>query len=119
MTEGYGMKQIILAALIVCVVSPAWGNVRFLVPIVDGRRLLSMCQQETTDAVAFCKGYIIGAKDHIRSVGGTCAPLDVPYEQVISITIRWLQNNPQELTSVASFLIEVALIEAFGRKCLK
>ena len=102
----------------------------------DGNGLLENCQQQLKvisnldgtktfeDGVAsgVCNGYVGGVRDTARLwQQGTgrqtyCLPEAAKDDQLIRITIKYIEDNPAELYYPAAALVQFAFIEAFPCK---
>jgi hypothetical protein len=113
------MKKLILAAFMVCVVSPAWGDA-----FQSGNGLHTLCQDKKGSFNnGACHGYIIGVFDALngadRGIGGTvyCRPTGaVTQGQIVAVLKNWLNKNPQHRHFTAPSLAVAAFSEAFPCK---
>jgi len=102
---------------------------------LDGNGFLGECQKylkgsnptgaETFGdgtAFGFCLGYMAGVTETARiwQLGterqAYCLPEAAENDQLIRVTIKYLEDNPAELHKNASLLVQVALVEAFPCK---
>src|SRR5882724_7726494 len=80
---------------------------------MTGNQLKEYCQfyPAQTRATAACIGYITGSLDTIRGMSkmlklkAACEPPGVTGEQLASMTVKYLNDNPSNLHFVASSLI--------------
>ena len=117
------MKRILLIALLVGVVSPAWGEVDYF---ISGTALLISCQapKGSIDRVA-CSGYIMGFYDALgdadtergmgRGFGDVkfCRPKGATPDQMADIVKKYLEDNPQVRHEGVPAYIAVALYKAW------
>jgi len=112
------MKKLILTALVVCLVSPAWGDPVFK----DGNLLHRNCKSGEGTYQALCLGYITGATDAIRGAGKGaggftfCPPEWVALGTVKNVVKNWLMRNPQKHQFAAPTLIAEALAKSYPCK---
>ena len=111
------MKRLILAALIVGVISPAWGD------FLDGNVLHERCQDETGGINdGYCFGYLAGVVDAMRGRDGRtgditfCFQSNVSLRQVRDVVKNWLNANPQHRNYNADSLVAAALSEVWPCK---
>lgn len=87
----------------------------------SGNKLVEYCRfyPSKTEASSFCMGYIMGVLDDIRVVGEAngnkyfCQPPSVTGEQLMSVAIKYMNDNPESLNYTASSLIVLAYMKAF------
>jgi hypothetical protein len=80
---------------------------------ITGNQLKEYCQfyPAQTQATAACIGYITGSLDTIRGMSkmlklkAACEPPGVTGEQLASMTVKYLNDNPADLHFVAASLI--------------
>jgi len=75
-----------------------------------------------TESTAMCTGYIAGTLDMVRGVNQTfksnsaCEPSGVTGEQLIEMSIKYLNEHPEQLHRVAAGLIWNMYVKAFPCK---
>jgi len=79
-----------------------------------GIQLLSLCQDNDSS----CAGYIKAVADVLRDgdpVHGltACIPDTVEMDQMIDVSVRWMEANPQKRTAITTEIISSALSDAF------
>jgi len=83
-----------------------------------GSELLNACKESTDN---FCIGYVSGVLD--TTVSGSdrgkffCIPDRVTYDQLMKITVKYLEQNPKNLHWNAFALVENAILDAY--RCQK
>lgn len=82
---------------------------------MKGNDLVRACEKidSKTDSMDFgiCMGYIEGVADSMES--SICISPDVEAGQLIKATIKWLNDNPNQLHHDAATLVFSALVDAF------
>jgi|APFre7841882630_1041343.scaffolds.fasta_scaffold36682_2 hypothetical protein len=77
---------------------------------MTGSNLKDYCRSypANSDATSLCRGYIWGALDTARGVvklQAACEPVGVNGEQLVALTIKYMDDHPEELKSSAASLI--------------
>jgi hypothetical protein len=112
------MKRLILAVLVVCAVSPAWGGEVFQL----GNGLHKICQSKSVYNSGYCDGYMSGVADALqganKGVGGNtfCHPKGVTVGQLSDVAKLWLSQNPKYRHFTGHSVVARALSEAFPCK---
>jgi hypothetical protein len=83
-----------------------------------GANLKEYCRSypANSEATSLCRGYIWGALDTARGVvklQAACEPVGVNGEQLVALTIKYLDDHPEELKSSAASLIWKMYARAF------
>lgn len=100
--------------------------------VMDGQSLLGMCNDAIKvfnngnystrsyeagllqlENSAYCNGYISAIADVAISGKLICVPMNSIYEQYVRIVTRYFNNNPNQLSYSAPYLISTALEQAF------
>jgi Rap1a immunity proteins len=123
------MRKLISVALIVS--TTAIGNVGSaaetdqVLQFMNGNELWSFCSSDPKTKVGLiaygnCIGYILGVVDGSRTIplleGGhpsICYPKEISESQVVDVTKTFLKDNPSKRHLSASFLIMVAMKQAW------
>jgi len=100
----------------------------------DGNRLLEACQKylgeekysSHTDGIeaGICAGYLVGVTDTVElwdqwvAMSGAvkkthCLPEAAEFDQLAKVVVKYLEDNPAHLHKNASFLVQLAFMEAF------
>jgi len=108
----------IIVILIALPVTSVWA--------MTGAGYLQYCSSVDADSAEFyrCGAYAIGVVDTMRaSKAGNVAFKDVCFPektdevQLIKMTLDWLRNNPQSMSSWAAFAVTMAIYENFKCGC--
>jgi hypothetical protein len=83
-----------------------------------GSNLKEYCHSypKDTESTSLCRGYIWGALDTARGIvklQAACEPVGVNGEQLVALTIKYLDDHPEELKSSAASLIWKMYARAF------
>lgn len=85
--------------------------------IVSGNSLVQYCEQDdNTFSNGFCYGYMVGVYEKMEDVI-ICPPNGVTINQIASIVMKYLKENPEDLHLSARSLASLALAEAFEGSC--
>jgi hypothetical protein len=99
-------------AIALTAAGPGWADFQ------DGTGLLERCREAPGFGHGYCFGYVAAISDVMRRgepMAGhrACIPPSVTQGQVVEVSIRWLEANPQHRDYVARSLIAAALSETF------
>lgn len=83
-----------------------------------GSNLKEFCQNypRPSKSTSLCRGYIWGALDTARGIvklQAACPPVGVSGEQLVALTIKYLDDHPDQLQSSAASLIWKMYATAF------
>jgi hypothetical protein len=83
-----------------------------------GSHLKEICQSypANSESTSLCRGYIWGALDTARGVvklQAACEPVGVNGEQLVALTIKYMDDHPEELKNSAASLIWKMYAKAF------
>ena len=118
------MKRIMLAVVLVVGSTATPGSLG--ATFMTGNMLLEKCKVgEGTDWGGFqageCGGYIEGIADAHNTFANTadmpplwCDPPNVTFGQVIRVTLKFLDQHPEDLDQAASSLVSTAFQQAFS-----
>lgn len=105
--------------------SLAWGQNSPKTIMSDGNAFLAECGNYET-APAYCTTYVGGVVDGAQAVSptpgagwpvwptsGFCLPDGVTYGQELRVSIKYMQDHPQQLHVATAYLVIVAQAQAF------
>jgi Rap1a immunity proteins len=106
------VKRILIALFVLCAVSWAQTSQRSLTE--NGNIFLSECGNYDTASLG-CTLYVGGVIDGrvLSDNSGFCLPDHITYGQELRISIKYMQDNPQELHWATAWLIIFAHAKAF------
>ena len=115
------MKYVVYFAIGWCVMLAGAGEAM----AYDGNKLLDYCHDytEVSDfGAGLCIGYLAGVQDTARGwqqeakIQLYCIPEAAKSDQLIRVTVKFLENVPAQLHYSAATLVEAAFVEAFPCK---
>jgi len=105
-------KLVMIAALAMLLGSPT-----SYAAIVSGNSLVQYCEKgDAGFEDGFCYGYMVGVYEKMVDVI-ICPPNGVTVNQIASIVMKYLKENPEDLHLSAISLVSLALAEAFEGSC--
>jgi hypothetical protein len=111
--------SVVAVGVLACIVSAAQAQFIKDPYFLSGNDLLDLCTGSPDDR-SLCTGYVQGAVDQESArvqfdkvVPLFCVPAGVIVQQVIDITVRYLQNHPEQRQNVASGTVVNALMQVW------
>lgn len=109
------IKTFVIPALVIAVTGPAYA-----LENVEGGDLVTACQaDEEGYSKGFCQGYIAAFADAHQAVAAAsgvdlfCPPDGISYQQVETIVVDWLEDNPSESNQSLHDSVFLAVRDAF------
>lgn len=80
-----------------------------------GNEIMSMCEQNETEAQVYCAAYINGIADGLSTHPNKvfCVPDNVTWQQIRDITLKFISDNAPFRHFHTALLVNTALSEAF------
>ena len=87
-----------------------------------GNKMLKMADMEEALDGSFCRGFVLGILDTLITINASgvtstsCIPNDVGSDQMIRITVKYLNDNPAMLHFPSGLVVFRAIAQAFPCK---